>query len=106
MAKPVDPSPTPWDYSTWGFYCDTCEKFFDLVFEGRVLLHEGGYCSHEHKVCGQPTRYIGYDRSKIEIKKDFMKEQQYLVRRTKEDGVVTLELSTSTTHKLGKDKKM
>jgi hypothetical protein len=61
--KPIDPSPTPWDHSTWGFYCDTCEKFFDLLKDGAVRLPEPGICSYEHKPCGQPARYIGYDHT-------------------------------------------
>jgi hypothetical protein len=62
--KPIDPSPTPWDFGTWGFYCDVCEKFFDLVRDGRVATHEKNLCSYWHKPCGQPARYIGYDHSR------------------------------------------
>jgi len=62
--KPIDPSPTPWDHSTWGFYCDTCEKFFDLVMDGRVNVYGDHTCDYSHKACGQTARYIGYDRSK------------------------------------------
>ncbi len=64
MPKPIDPSPTPWDHSTWGFYCDFCEKFFDLLRDGKVLTHKGNTCSYEHK-CGQPARYIGYDHDAV-----------------------------------------
>lgn len=63
--KPIDPSPTPWDFSTWGCYCDHCEKFFDLPSEGRVLTYEGNTCSYEHRVCGQPARFIGYDHNAV-----------------------------------------
>jgi len=65
--KPIDPSPTPWDFSTWGFYCDTCERFFDLLDEGEVRTYEGNTCDHWHKPCGKPARYIGYDHSKCEL---------------------------------------
>lgn len=58
---PIDPSPTPWDFSTWGFYCDTCERFFDLVKDGKVILYEDTTCSYEHS-CRNPARYIGYVR--------------------------------------------
>jgi hypothetical protein len=61
--KPIDPSPTPQDRNTWGFYCDTCDKFFDLVTGGKVWINDGGYFSYEHKACGQPARYIGYVRA-------------------------------------------
>jgi hypothetical protein len=61
---PADPSPTPWDFSTWGFYCDTCEGFFDLVRDGKVVTYDDNTCSYEHKACGQPARYIGYDHEK------------------------------------------
>ena len=61
--KPIDPSPTPWNHNTWGFYCDTCEKFFDLVRDGKVITYEDCTHTYEHK-CGQSARYIGYDRSK------------------------------------------
>jgi hypothetical protein len=60
QMKPIDPSPTPWDFSTWGFYCDTCEKFFDLVHDGKVVTHEGNTCTRYHS-CGAEARYIGYD---------------------------------------------
>ena len=75
--KPLDPSPTPWDHKTWGFYCDACQKFFDLVRDGKVLTHENVISrvlpdgttedgteylvSYEHW-CGAPARYIGYLR--------------------------------------------
>jgi hypothetical protein len=65
--KPIDPSPTPWDFSTWGYYCDKCEKFFNLFTEGDVLFFEGNACSYQHVACGQIARYIGYydpDKSK------------------------------------------
>jgi hypothetical protein len=61
--KPIDPSPTPWDFSTWGFYCDTCEKFFDLPEKGKVLTYDDNTCSYLHD-CGNPARFIGYDHSK------------------------------------------
>jgi hypothetical protein len=64
-AVPADPSPTPWDHSTWGFYCDTCKKFFNLVRDGKVILHDGGYSSYQHS-CGNPARYIGYDHNVTE----------------------------------------
>jgi hypothetical protein len=59
--KPQDPSPTPWDFSTWGFYCDTCGKFFDLVAAGKVEGDENGHI-YRHS-CGSVARYIGYDRN-------------------------------------------
>jgi hypothetical protein len=58
-SKPDNPSPTPWDFSTWGFYCDSCERFFESNDLKPVLL-EGGYISYEHKVCDGPARYIAY----------------------------------------------
>ena len=64
--KPIDPSSTPWDFSTWGYYCDTCERFFDSD-ELNVLLPEPNICTYEHKTCGKPARYIGYDHSKCEL---------------------------------------
>jgi len=63
--RPVDQSPTPWNFSTWGFYCDACEVFFDLVMQGEVKLPEPGICTYWHKACGQPARYIGYDHSRV-----------------------------------------
>ncbi len=57
--KPVDPSPTPWDFSTWGFYCDACEVFFNLVEDGKVTVLEDDTCTQYHK-CGAESRYIGY----------------------------------------------
>jgi hypothetical protein len=56
---PKDPSPTPHDHSTWGFYCDACKKFFDLVRDGKVVTHEGNTCTRYHS-CGAEARYIGY----------------------------------------------
>ena len=61
-ASPRDPSPTPWDFSTWGFYCDACKVFFDLVKDGRVETHPGNICTRYHK-CGKEARYIGYLRT-------------------------------------------
>jgi hypothetical protein len=58
---PADPSPTPWDFNTWGFFCDACMTFFDLLQDGKVILHGDATCHHEHK-CGQAARYIGYCR--------------------------------------------
>ena len=62
-AKPPDPSPTPWDFNTWGFYCDACEKFFDLVANGKVVMREGNTSTPYHG-CGAEARYIGYDHNK------------------------------------------
>jgi hypothetical protein len=66
---PIDPSPTPWDFNTWGFFCDNCMTFFDLLQHGKVLtfMDEDGECwaSYEHK-CGQPARYIGYCRDEAQ----------------------------------------
>ena len=59
--KPIDPSPTPWDHSTWGFYCDTCDVFFDLMNDGKVIVADDCTTTYEHKPCGQQARYIGYD---------------------------------------------
>jgi hypothetical protein len=62
--KPLDPSPTPWDHRTWGFYCDACQKFFQLNWDGKVITFEKDgecYASYEHW-CGAPARYIGYLR--------------------------------------------
>lgn len=61
-AKQTDLSPTPWDSSTWGYYCDRCEKFFDLVTEGYVLADAKDYVSYRHGECDQQARYIGYLR--------------------------------------------
>jgi len=63
IAHPKDPSPTPWDFSTWGFYCDACAKFFDLIRDGHVITHDDNTCNHFHN-CGAEARYIGYCRSK------------------------------------------
>ena len=66
--KPIDPSPTPWDYSTWGFYCDNCGIFFDLVTQGRVETVPGnlcGYSTYWHKTCNKEARYIGYSREAV-----------------------------------------
>lgn len=63
---PPDPSPTPWNFNTWGFFCDRCMHFFDLVENGRVTTFEKdgeGYAVYWHK-CGQQARYIGYERTK------------------------------------------
>jgi hypothetical protein len=42
--------------------------FFDLVEQGKVIttVDEAGECwaSYEHKACGEPARYIGYDHAK------------------------------------------
>lgn len=62
MTKPIDPSPTPWDSNTWGYYCDTCEKFFDLLEDGQVKTYGDCTCDYWHKPCGQQARYITYDR--------------------------------------------
>ena len=62
MQTPLDPSPTPWDYTTWGFYCDACKTFFDVVIDGSVdALTMWPF----HK-CGAKARYIGYDHSRLE----------------------------------------
>ena len=66
-TTPTDPSPTPWNFNTWGFFCDSCMMFFDLIRDGKVILYpedENGDCgcSYEHK-CGAGARYIGYDHS-------------------------------------------
>lgn len=47
--------------NTWGFYCDACRKFFDLVRDRRVMTHEGNTCTRYHS-CGAEARYIGYER--------------------------------------------
>jgi hypothetical protein len=62
--KPIDPSPTPWDHGTWGFYCDTCDVFFDLVMQGEVKTYDDNTCDYWHKACGHQARYIGYDHEK------------------------------------------
>jgi len=59
---PIDPSPTPWNFNTWGFFCDNCMTFFDMLEDGKVITYEDCTCSYEHK-CGQPARFIGYDHS-------------------------------------------
>lgn len=61
--KPADPSPTPWNWSTWGFFCDHCMMFFDLLEQGKVNVYDDNTSSYEHKACGQPARYIGYDHA-------------------------------------------
>jgi hypothetical protein len=65
---PVDPSPTPWNHDTWGFFCDNCMTFFDLMESGKVVTHEpdenGEYWHHYEHKCGEEARYIGYDHSK------------------------------------------
>ena len=58
--KPVDPSPTPWNFDTWGYYCDNCEGFFDSS-DLKVQVHEGNTCTYVHTKCGKNARYIGYD---------------------------------------------
>lgn len=61
---PADPSPTPWNFNTWGFFCDACMTFFDLLDDGKVRTFEqDGECygDYWHK-CGARARYIGYDR--------------------------------------------
>jgi hypothetical protein len=58
---PPNPSPTPWDSSTWGWYCDTCRKFFDSK-ELKAIPTSEGWIIYEHKTCGQPARYITYQR--------------------------------------------
>jgi hypothetical protein len=50
----------PW---TWGFYCDDCERFFDLVTEGWVGAYPNGTCGRYHD-CGRLARYISYKVSK------------------------------------------
>lgn len=63
--KPVDPSPTPWNFNTWGFFCDACMIFFDLLEDGKVVMHDSNALSSYHK-CGAQARYIGYDREEEE----------------------------------------
>lgn len=67
--KPQDPSPTPWDFSTWGFYCDSCRKFFDLVADGKVEGNQNGH-TYRHN-CGNEARYIGYDRNSSSVPTPF-----------------------------------
>jgi hypothetical protein len=43
----------------WGFYCDHCETFFDLVSDGRIVLLSGGF-TYYHALCESEARYIGY----------------------------------------------
>lgn len=70
LAKPIDPSPTPWDHSTWGFYCDTCERFIDLLDEGRVETDNvDKTIARYHKECGGEIRYIGYDHEAVRVGK-------------------------------------
>jgi hypothetical protein len=41
---------------TWGFYCDTCERFFEsgeLTVENLL-----DYIGYVHKPCGQAARYV------------------------------------------------
>lgn len=64
---PVDPSPTPWNFNTWGFFCDFCMTFFDLVMDGDVLTFEDNTCSYQHTACGQIARYIGYRRDEASL---------------------------------------
>jgi hypothetical protein len=63
-APPKDPSPTPWNFRTWGNYCDACQKFFDLLTDGRVeTFEENGECyAQKFHWCGCPSRYISYLR--------------------------------------------
>lgn len=60
--KPIDPSPTPWDHSTWGFYCDYCERFFDILKES-IVIYRKRKIEATH-TCGNSYRYISYDHSK------------------------------------------
>lgn len=60
-SVPRNPSPTPWDFSTWGWYCDTCHRFFDSAELG-VANDYDGYIAYGHKACESPARYIGYVR--------------------------------------------
>jgi hypothetical protein len=67
-TKPIDPSPTPWDHNTWGYYCDTCDVFFDLSSQGKVIVYENCTSSYQHKACGQAARFIGYDHDAVKKK--------------------------------------
>lgn len=46
----------PW---TWGFYCDACERFFDLISDGSVEAIGNGYVIRRHS-CGAEARYISF----------------------------------------------
>jgi len=45
---------------TWGFYCDSCERFFDLVTDGYVTTYTDGTYKRFH-ACGFPCRYISHN---------------------------------------------
>ncbi len=47
-------------HRTWGFYCDRCERFFDLT-DGTGLINPDGTCDSTH-TCGQPARYVSFPR--------------------------------------------
>lgn len=51
------------DFSTWGFYCDSCKVFFDIQIDGAVHSSVDGI-SYSHK-CGSGARYISYDRRAV-----------------------------------------
>jgi hypothetical protein len=61
----IPPPGDPNNRSTWGFWCDSCEKFFDLVMDGKVVTHEGNYCTRYHK-CGAEATYVPYRRDVVE----------------------------------------
>jgi hypothetical protein len=44
---------------TWGFYCDSCERFFDLISDGSVEAIGNGYVIRRHS-CGAEARYITF----------------------------------------------
>jgi len=59
---PPDPSPTPWDFSTWGYYCKDCVKFIDVYSECGMGIGDSGL-RVVHKHCGKEATYIGFDRN-------------------------------------------
>jgi hypothetical protein len=63
MPNPNEqPSKTPWDFNTWGFYCSVCKTFFDLCKDGTVEVCDDGAFFLYHK-CGIKAHYIGYVNS-------------------------------------------
>lgn len=84
--KPANPSPTPWDFSTWGFYCDMCKRFFDSSEQLGVLCEKEGI-SYEHKTCGNVARYIGYDHRAVNPEPSVQPSTQCWHKEIKDDGI-------------------
>ena len=64
IKAPLDPSPTPHDFRTWGFYCDYCARFFESE-ELCVITNADNTSANTHKLCGAISRYISYQRKDL-----------------------------------------